>query len=108
MFYYIFTQFWVEFFFLGTMVMIVVLITLPMSGWDNRYLGQYVGLILAEAFPVTAVNLVCAYIAGSIPYANAAFNVHYFWGITLGGYYITDAFIFSSSPSVKYFWAWLS
>ncbi|KAJ3327889.1 hypothetical protein HDU93_001775 [Gonapodya sp. JEL0774] len=46
--------------------------------------------------------------AGSIPYANAAFNVNYFWGILLAGWYISDDYLFSrpGGSLFKYFLIW--
>lgn len=46
-------------------------------------LGIYVGLAIPEAFASTGMNLICAYVAASIPYANAAFTVNFFYGILL-------------------------
>ncbi len=80
----------------------------PMSGWRSDKIGNYIGYMVCEAFSSTGLNLVCAYIAASIPYANATFTLHYFYGILLGGYYITDVFLFFRHPSVKVFWQWFS
>jgi hypothetical protein len=71
------------------MTTIVAVIMFPMSTGRTDRLGYYVGYMICEAFASTGLNLVCAYIAASIPYANATFTLHYFYGILMGGYYIT-------------------
>jgi hypothetical protein len=62
-------------------------IMFPMSGWRADKIGNYIGYMVCEAFSSTGLNLVCAYIAASIPYANATFTLHYFYGILLVGFW---------------------
>jgi hypothetical protein len=100
-----------------------------MSGWLGGNLGIYCGLAVPEAFASTGMNLICAYVAASIPYANAAFTVNFFYGILLSSVgnrtvcwhcvailiflpvfqlYIQDSFLFVRHPSVRAFWQWFS
>lgn len=79
-----------------------------MSNWVSGNIGYYIGYMIAEAFSSTAINMVCAYIAASIPYANATFTLHYYYAILMGSYYITDSFLFTRHPSVRTFWQWFS
>ncbi|KAJ3338503.1 ATP-binding cassette sub- G member 5 [Gonapodya sp. JEL0774] len=114
-FFYITTNFLVEFIFLAFMMAICVLIAFSLSNWLTEFFGLYILYFVLECWAVTGWNLVCAYMAAvsarlsfvdtskshenccmkSIPYANAAFNIHYYWGILLAGWYITDTFLFS-------------
>jgi len=104
----------------------------PMSGWLGGNLGIYVGLAVPEAFASTGMNLICAYVAASIPYANAAFTVNFFYSILLSSVscallglpscvlhvthfligssqlYIQDVFLFTRHTSVRAFWQWFS
>jgi len=79
-----------------------------MANFDKNNLAGYVFTLYLEAICVTSLNMICAYIAGSIPYANAAFTIHYFFFLFWTSTYVPDSFIFPRSPSVKYFWSWLS
>jgi hypothetical protein len=80
----------------------------PMSNWKLDRIGYYIAYMIMEVFSVTGINLLCAYIAASIPYANATFTVHYFFFLIMGGFYITDQFLFFRHPSVKIFFQWFS
>ncbi|KAI9007677.1 hypothetical protein DFJ74DRAFT_711926 [Hyaloraphidium curvatum] len=101
-------MFFVEWLFVSAVMAVVGGIMFPMSGWLPNRIGYYIAYMICEAFASTGLNLVCAYAAASIPYANATFTLHYFYGILLGGYYITDIFLFTRHPSVEAFWQWFS
>ena len=60
-----------------------------MSAWRQDKVGYYIAYMIPEAFSSTGVNLLCSYIAASIPYAYAIFTVFYFYALLMGGYYIT-------------------
>jgi hypothetical protein len=70
----------VEWVFVSAVMAVVGGIMFPMSGWRADKIGNYIGYMVAEAFASTGLNLVCAYVAASIPYANACFTLHYFYG----------------------------
>ncbi len=72
------------------------------------YSGRNIGYMIPEAFATTAVNMACAYIAASIPYANAAFTLQFYYVVIMGGYYISDQFLFVRHPTTRTFWQWLS
>ncbi|KAI9024560.1 hypothetical protein DFJ74DRAFT_705299 [Hyaloraphidium curvatum] len=99
-------MFVVEWIFVSAIMAIVGAIMFTMSNW--AYPGRYIGYMIPEAFSVTALNMLCAYVAASIPYANAAFTLHFYYALIVGGYYITDQFLFMRHPSVKVFWQWFS
>jgi hypothetical protein len=102
-------------------------IMFTMSNWV--YPGRYIGYMIPEAFATTAINMVCAYIAASIPYANggitrfavcclmhfshilpppATFTVNFYFCLMIGGFYITDQALFLRHPTVRTFWQWFS
>ncbi|KAI9026198.1 hypothetical protein DFJ74DRAFT_766568 [Hyaloraphidium curvatum] len=99
-------MFLVEWIFIAAVMSVVGGIMFSMSNWV--YTGRYIGYMIPEAFASTAINMVCAYVAASIPYANAIFTLHYYYAILLGAFYITDQFLFVRHPSVKAFWQWFS
>jgi hypothetical protein len=72
------------------------------------YPGRNIGYMIPEAFATTAVNMACAYIAASIPYANAAFTLNFYYVVIMGGYYVSDAFLFVRHPTTRAFWQWFS
>jgi hypothetical protein len=63
---------------------ILGLILFHMSNW--AYPWRYIGYMIPEAFTCTAINMVCAYIAASIPYANATFTVNFYFCLMIGGF----------------------
>lgn len=79
-----------------------------MSNWVSTNIGWYIAYMIPEAFASTAINMVCAYIAASVPYANAIFTLHYYYAILMGAFYITDSFLYVRHPSAKVFWQWFS
>ncbi|TPX32917.1 hypothetical protein SmJEL517_g04083 [Synchytrium microbalum] len=105
---YLLAQYVVEVVFSGTMCCLVALIALPMAGFDNKNLAENAFTLYLEAMCVSSLNMICAYIAGSIPYANAAFTIHYFFFLFWTSIYCPDDFILPRSSPVKYFFAWLS
>jgi hypothetical protein len=99
----------VEVLFLSVIMIICVLIFFGMAGWKPYNLGLNCALIFFECMAVTGFNLLCACIAPSIPYANAAFNLHYWYALVFGGYYVTDNFIAGNCGSAcTNFFMWIS
>ncbi|KAJ3334174.1 hypothetical protein HDU93_008093, partial [Gonapodya sp. JEL0774] len=90
------------------MMAVCILIAFSLSNWLTEFFGLYILYFVLECWAVTGWNLLCAYMAASIPYANAAFNIHYFWGILLAGWYITDSFLFArpGGSLFKYLLVW--
>ncbi|KAI9006389.1 hypothetical protein DFJ74DRAFT_389544 [Hyaloraphidium curvatum] len=105
---HIVVMFFVEWLFISAIMSVAIGIMLPMSGWLSSNIGRYIGYMICEAFASTAINMLCAYAAASIPYANSLFTLHYYYSILLGAWYITDQFLFFRHPSVKAFWQWFS
>ncbi|TPX37234.1 hypothetical protein SmJEL517_g00984 [Synchytrium microbalum] len=105
---YLLAQYVVEVIFSGTMCACVAFIALPMAGFDNKNLAESGFTLYLEAMCVSSLNMICAYVAGSIPYANAAFTIHYFFFLFWTSTYCPDSFILPRSSPVKYFFAWLS
>ncbi|KXS20280.1 P-loop containing nucleoside triphosphate hydrolase protein [Gonapodya prolifera JEL478] len=108
--FYLITNFIVEWLFLSVMMAICVVIAMSLSGWIVKFFGFHILYFILEAWSVAGWNLVCAYMSASIPYANAAFNLHYFWGILLAGFYLTDSFMYTRPGGniFKYFLIWTS
>ncbi|KXS21193.1 hypothetical protein M427DRAFT_51455 [Gonapodya prolifera JEL478] len=107
-FFYIITNFLVEWLFLAVVMSVCVLVAMALTGWLTEFYGLYIFYFIVEAWAATGWNLVCAYMAASIPYANAAFNINYFWGILLAGWYLTDSFLYTrpGGSLFQYFLVW--
>ncbi|KAI9005695.1 hypothetical protein DFJ74DRAFT_646773 [Hyaloraphidium curvatum] len=101
-------MFWVEFVFLSCIMLVQGAIMFSMSGWIKSNIGMYLGFGVAVTFGSTGMNLLCAYCAASIPYANAAFTLNFFYSLALSSIYCTDAFLFPRSPSAREFFSWFS
>ncbi|KAI9008474.1 hypothetical protein DFJ74DRAFT_772890 [Hyaloraphidium curvatum] len=99
-------MFLVEWLFISLIMAIVGGIVFSMAGFLHP--GRYVGYMIPEAFATTAVNMLCAYVAASIPYANATFTLQFYYSLILGGMYVSDAFLFARHPTTRTFWQWLS
>jgi len=99
----------VEVIFLSVIMICCLLVFFGMSGWKPWNLGLDVALLFFEVMAVTGFNLLCACIAPSIPYANAAFNLHYWYALVFGGYYVTDNFIAGNcGTACTSFFMWIS
>ncbi|KAI9022002.1 hypothetical protein DFJ74DRAFT_671347 [Hyaloraphidium curvatum] len=65
---HVLVMFFVEWIFVSAIMACVGAIMFNMSNWV--YPGRYIGYTIPEAFHTTGLNMVCAYIAASIPYAK--------------------------------------
>jgi hypothetical protein len=76
-------MFFVEWIFLSAIMSVLGGIMFTMSNWISSNIGYYIAFMICEAFASTAINLTCAYIAASIPYANATFTLYYYYAILM-------------------------
>jgi hypothetical protein len=76
-------MFFVEWIFLSAIMAVLGGIMFTMSNWISSNIGYYIAFMICEVFASTAINLMCAYIAASIPYANATFTLYYYYAILM-------------------------
>ncbi|TPX32376.1 hypothetical protein SmJEL517_g04535 [Synchytrium microbalum] len=102
-----FANYLTEIVFMSLVITLVVFIQLPMANFHRENWVFIWGMAVLQVFACTGYNIMCTNLSPSIPYANAFFNLLYYYSLIFDAYYVTDTFLFNSCSSCQNFWAWL-